>query len=481
MKILYFDCFSGISGDMTLGALLNLGIDKDLFLKELSKLNLTGYKIEIGTKSKSGITCTDVNVIITEDYKKLEEKFEKHQKEMYEHELAHKANTHVHIDEHGHEYSHEHSHDEGEQEHIHEHSQEDSHSHHHDHGHEHEHSHDHMHTHDHDHSHPHSHSHSMRNLKTIEMMIDWSDLNQNVKNLSKKIFREIAGAEAKVHNMEVENVTFHEVGAIDSIVDIVGSAICLDILGVQKVFSSPLHDGKGFIECQHGIIPVPVPAVMEMLAGSGIPLISEDVQTEMVTPTGMGIIKTIACGFGNIPEVAIEKVGYGAGKRNTGRFNALRVVMGTLEDKNELKDEIIKLETNIDDTSSEILGYTMERLFSVGALDVFLTPIYMKKNRPATMVTVLVNRENEQTAVDLLLKETSTLGIRKSTLKRYCLDREIVKINTQFGEVSVKLSKGKDFSKLSPEYEDCRKIAETTGLPLREIYRIVNESSKDLI
>lgn len=475
MKILYFDCFSGISGDMTLGALLDLGIDKDLFLKELSKLNLTGYEIVIGTKSKSGITCTDVNVIITEDYKKLEEKFEKHQKEMYEHELAHKAHTHVHIDEHGHEYSHDHE----DSVHNHEHNHDDNHSHHHDHGHEHEHSHGHTHTHD--HSHPHSHSHSMRNLKTIEMMIEWSDLSQNVKDLSKRIFREIAEAEAKVHNMEVENVTFHEVGAIDSIVDIVGTAICLDALGVKKVYSSPLHDGKGFIECQHGTIPVPVPAVMEMLAGSGIPLISEDVQTEMVTPTGMGIIKTIACSFGNIPELSIEKVGYGAGKRDTGRFNALRVVLGSLDDKNEINDEIIKLETNIDDISSEILGYTMERLFGVGALDVFLTPIYMKKNRPATMITVLVNRENEQAAVDLLLKETTTLGIRKSSLKRYCLDREIMKINTQFGEVRVKVSKGKDFSKLSPEYDDCRKIAETTGLPLREIYQIVNESSKDLL
>lgn len=475
MKILYFDCFSGISGDMTLGALLDLGIDKDLFLKELSKLNLTGYEIEIGTKSKSGITCTDVNVIITEDYKKLEEKFEKHQKEMYEHELAHKAHTHVHIDEHGHEYSHDHE----DSVYNHEHNHDDSHSHHHDHGNEHEHSHGHTHTHD--HSHPHSHSHSMRNLKTIEMMIEWSDLSQNVKDLSKRIFREIAGAEAKVHNMEVENVTFHEVGAIDSIVDIVGTAICLDALGVQKVYSSPLHDGKGFIECQHGIIPVPVPAVMEMLAGSGIPLISEDVQTEMVTPTGMGIIKTIACSFGNIPGLSIEKVGYGAGKRDTGRFNALRVILGSIGNKNENNDEIIKLETNIDDTSSEILGYTMERLFGAGALDVFLTPIYMKKNRPATMITVLVNRENEQAAVDLLLKETSTLGIRKSTLKRYCLDREIIKINTQFGEVRVKLSKGKDFSKLSPEYDDCRKIAETTGLPLREIYQIVTENSKDLL
>lgn len=473
MKILYFDCFSGISGDMTLGALLDLGIDKDLFLKELSKLNLTGYEIVIGTKSKSGITCTDVNVIITEDYKKLEEKFEKHQKEMYEHELAHKAHTHVHIDEHGHEYSHDHE----DSVHDHEHNHDDSHSHNHDHGHEHSHGH----AHSHEHSHSHSHSHSMRNLKTIEMMIEWSDLNQNVKDLSKRIFREIAGAEAKVHNMEVENVTFHEVGAIDSIVDIVGTAVCIDMLGVQKVYSSPLHDGKGFIECQHGTIPVPVPAVMEMLAGSGIPLISEDVQTEMVTPTGMGIIKTIACSFGNVPELAIEKVGYGAGKRDTGRFNALRVVLGSLDDKNEINDEIIKLETNIDDTSSEILGYTMEKLFGAGALDVFLTPIYMKKNRPATMVTVLVNRENEQAAVDLLLKETTTLGIRKSSLKRYCLDREIIKINTQFGEVRVKVSKGKDFSKLSPEYDDCRKIAETTGLPLREIYQIVNESSKDLL
>jgi pyridinium-3,5-bisthiocarboxylic acid mononucleotide nickel chelatase len=196
--------------------------------------------------------------------------------------------------------------------------------------HEHEHKH-HHHSHAHvGENHNQSHSHMERNLRSIEELIDTSDLNQNVKDFSKLVFGEIARAEAKVHNKDINEVHFHEVGAIDSIVDIVGAAICIDLLGIKKVYSSPQHDGKGFIECQHGIIPVPVPAVMEMLKGSGIPIISEDINTELVTPTGMGIIKCLASNFGNMPAMIIDKVGYGLGKRETGRFNALRVAMGSL-------------------------------------------------------------------------------------------------------------------------------------------------------
>lgn len=451
MKVLYFDCFSGISGDMTLGALLDLGIDKELFKSELEKLNLKGYDIVIEKKVKNGISGTDVEVIINDEYLKIEERLKKHIEEHHSHE-------HPHPHPHGHE------HDEHEHDHVHNHDHEGD-----------------EHHHDHPHAHEHNHTHSMRNLKSIEMMIDWSDLKQSVKDFSKKVFREIARAEAKVHGKNVDEIHFHEVGAIDSIVDIVGTAICIDLLGVKKVFSSPLHDGKGYINCEHGILPVPVPAVMEMLANSNIPLISEDVNTELVTPTGMGLIKCLANDFGNMPALIVDRIGYGMGKRETGRFNALRVVMGTLFGEDLYAEEIAVLETNIDDMSSELLSFTMEKLFEAGALDVFYSPIYMKKNRPAVMLTVLVKKENEDKAVDIILTETTSLGVRRTQMGRYCMNRDIVKVDTELGESRVKVASKGEFKKLAPEFEDCREIARRTGLPLFRVYDIVSKSSEHLL
>lgn len=421
MKVLFFDCFSGISGDMTLGALIDLGVDKDVFKSELDKLNLCGYEIIIEKRVKQGITGTDVHVIVNEEYEKLQERLKKHEHEEHKHTHSHSGVQHEH-----------------------------------------------------------QHSHSMRNLKSIEMLIDWSDLKQNVKDFSKKVFREIARAEAKVHNKDINDVHFHEVGAIDSIIDIVGVSICIDLLEVNKVFSSPLHDGKGFIECQHGIIPVPVPAVMEMLVGSKIPLINEDINTELVTPTGIGIIKCLTSDFGNMPAMMIDKIGYGFGKRETGRLNALRVTLGTLFSEDNLMEEIAVLETNIDDMSPEILGFTLEKLLENGALDVFYTSIYMKKNRPAIMLTVLTEKSLEEKIVEIILRETSTLGIRRTTSQRYCMDRQVFKVNTEYGDVRVKVASIGNFKKLAPEYEDCKDIAYKTGIPISSIYNMVNEKSKYL-
>ena len=457
MKILYFDCFSGISGDMTLGALLDLGVDESAFRRELSKLKLEGYEIKISTKLKSGIAGKDVDVVL-----------------------------------HGHDHGHGHGHDHG---HDHEHNHDHVHGHGHDHAHEHNHDHDHAHEHNHDHGHKHDHAHGHRNLRDIENLIDGSDLKQEVKSFSKKVFREIAGAEAKVHDKDLFEVHFHEVGAVDSIVDIVGAAICLHLLGVDKVCSSPLHDGTGFILCQHGYMPVPVPAVMEMLAGSGIPLVTEDVNTELVTPTGMGIIKCLASSFGKMPAIRIEKTGYGMGKRETGKFNALRVVLGTLDEDEPVNDQaanaetlkdktakmndksvsplekILVLETNIDDMSPEIQGYAMERLLEAGALDVYQTPIQMKKNRPATMMTVLCRKQDEEAMVQILLEETSTLGVRRSEMERYCMEREFIKVVTHYGEVRMKVASLGKIEKAMPEYEDCRRIAKEMGIPIREVYQ----------
>lgn len=388
MKVLYFDCFSGISGDMTMGALLDLGIDQQLFLMELAKLNLHGYEIKIERKSNNGILGTDVKIVLHE-------------------------------------------------------------------------------------SHHQNHIHAERNLNGIELLIDSSCLKQNVKELSRKVFREIAAAEAKVHNKSINDIHFHEVGAVDSIVDIVGVAICIDMLDVKKIFSSPLHDGYGFIECQHGTIPVPVPAVMEMLKDSQIPLISEDINTELITPTGMGLIKCLASSFGNMPAMLIDRIGYGMGKRDTGKLNALRVVVGTLFGEDSYYEEISVLETNIDDMSAEILSFTAEQLLKNGALDVFYTPIYMKKNRPAVMLTVLTDKGKEEKMVDIMLKETSTLGVRRSMSGRVCMDREVIRVDTDYGEVRVKVATKGDIKKFSPEYEDCREMANKTGMSIKDIYEMV--------
>ncbi|OPX86817.1 MAG: hypothetical protein A4E53_02849 [Pelotomaculum sp. PtaB.Bin104] len=401
MQILYFDCFSGISGDMTLGALLDLGIDAELFKRELQKLELTGYEITVQKKVSHGISGIDVMVVTGDRQQQFNA---------------------------------------GD-----------------------------------------SHEHVSRNLEDIEKLINASGLSNQVKSLSIRVFREIARAEAKVHNKQVKEVHFHEVGAVDSIVDIIGSAICLELLGAPMVFASPLHEGHGFIECRHGLLPVPVPAVLEMLADSAmpIPLIAEDIPTELVTPTGIGMIKCLSAGFGKMPTMTVQKVGYGLGKRETGRLNALRVLQGTLDQESnypvEEIEEIVALETNIDDMSPEVSGYLLERLLEGGALDVYYTPIYMKKNRPAVMITTLSHQKDEQKLVEIIFRESSTLGIRRRTLTRYCLVRDRVEIATEFGPVHVKVATLGNSKKVAPEYEDCREIAKRSGLPLQEIYhRVLN-------
>lgn len=470
MKILYFDCFSGISGDMAIGALLDLGIEREVFLKELSGLGLDGYKIEIGTKTVNGIRGTDVNVILTE---------------------SGQESVHEHEDECGHRHGSEGGHGHGhEGRHAYECSPDHGHSSEHDHDHEHGHAHD---GHGHNHGgHDHTHTHGERGLAEIEQIIDRSSLSENIKAFSKKVFGEIAAAEAKVHGKPINEVHFHEVGAVDSIVDIAGTAICLELLGVDRIYSSALHDGSGFIECRHGMIPVPVPAVLEMLKGSGIPLISEDVGTELVTPTGMGLIKCLASGFGNRPPMLVEKTGYGHGKRDIGRLNALRVILGESYDEKTYQkeqnstsaaitgsgsdrhgDEVIVLETNIDDTTAEILGYTLVKLLEAGALDAFYTPVYMKKSRPAYMLTVLASSGAEDSLAEIILSETSTLGIRTRSVKRYCMERKTLTVGTPFGDARIKVASLGGIQKASPEYEDCRKIAESAGMPLAKAYSLV--------
>ena len=438
MNILYFDCFSGISGDMTLGALIDLGADLKLLLEELKKLNLTGYKIKVSKKSSYGLAGADVEVILDDQCDGTTQETDP-------------PGLEDHRQDHGQSYDHGHG----------EHQR---HSRHHVHGEE--------------------HSHRERNLSDIENLLQASGLSPWVKETSKGIFREIALAEAKVHGSSVEEVHFHEVGAVDSLVDIVGSVVCLELLGKPKVYASPLHEGRGFIYCRHGRLPVPVPAVMAMLSDSPVPIpvITEDVQTELVTPTGLGLLKYLSADYGPMPPITVKKVGYGLGKRDIGRFNALRLVIGSSWAKENTgsalepglcTEKIVLLETNIDDMSGEIAGYLMERLLELEALDVFYTPVYMKKNRPGIMLSVLATADKEKQLAACLFAESTTLGVRRHLIDRYCLERRSEILDIGIGTVRVKVAEIEGGKKIAPEYDDCRKLAQTTGLPLREIYQMV--------
>ena len=415
-KILYFDCSAGISGDMTLGALIDLGADKKVFLTELEKLHLEGYEIAFETTQRNAITATHVNVILTGQ------------------EQAH-AHTHIH-------------------EHIH------------DHGHTHE--------HDHEHSHDHECGHFHRSFRDIRQMIQNSELSKEVKDLSLRIFTRVARAEAKVHHKDIEEVQFHEVGAVDSIVDIVGSAILITMLKPDRICASVVQDGHGFVHCQHGMLSVPVPAVCEIFAESDALIHQIDVDTELVTPTGAAIISELADSFGTMPVMTIDKMGWGAGTKILKIPNLLKVTLGyqeTVSDNYTEQDEIMVLETNLDDCTGEMLGAAMEILMENGALDAFYTPIFMKKNRPAWCLTVLARPEDTEKMERLIFLHTTTIGIRRHLDQRRILKREKAVVPTAYGELQVKRVALEDGYRDYPEYESAKKLAVETGKPLWEILK----------
>ena len=421
-KILYFDCSAGISGDMTLGALIDLGADKKVFLTELEKLHLKGYEIAFETTQRNAITATHVNVILT-----------------------------------GQDQTHDHTH-------IHEHI--------HDHGHTHE--HDHEHTHGHEHSHDHERGHFHRSFRDIRQMIQNSELSKEVKDLSLRIFTRVARAEAKVHHKDMEEVQFHEVGAVDSIVDIVGSAILITMLKPDRICASVVQDGHGFVHCQHGMLSVPVPAVCEIFAESDALIRQIDVDTELVTPTGAAIISELADSFGTMPVMTIDKMGWGAGTKILKIPNLLKVTLGyqeTVSDNYTEQDEIMVLETNLDDCTGEMLGAAMEILMENGALDAFYTPIFMKKNRPAWCLTVLARPEDTEKMERLIFLHTTTIGIRRHLDQRRILKREKAVVPTAYGELQVKRVALEDGYRDYPEYESAKKLAVETGKPLWEILK----------
>lgn len=409
MKTLYFDCSSGISGNMVLGALTEIIGDEQYLIEELKKLNTDGYKIEISKKVKNGITGTYVDVIV--DGK----------------------------DEYGHEH------------HIHEH--------HHEHEHEHE----------DEHEHEHHHHHEHRNLNDINKIISESTLEEKTKELAKRIFTRVAKAESKVHDKPLEEVHFHEVGAIDSIVDIVGTAILINKINPDKIISSIVNDGYGFIECAHGKMSVPVPATSEIFANRGVKFRQIDIDTELVTPTGAAIIAELAEEFTTLPAMETKKIGWGAGYKDLDIPNILKVYYGEMQEKNE---NFVVMETNIDDCSGEVLGYTSEILFQNGALDVFFTPIFMKKNRPAYRLTVACKKEDMFRLQNIIFRETTTIGIRYRFEARTELGREIIEIDTKYGKLKAKkvINNGEEY--IYPEYESMKKLAKESNIPIKELYKI---------
>ena len=473
MKILYYDCFCGISGDMNLAALIDLGVPKEYLIQELAKLNLNSeYEIKIEISTKLGITGTRVDVILKDKLDDethiLEQALHGHN---HEHTHEHIEHSHNNSDEDQHhaenEHSHGHSHEEYHHEHSHHNSDEEQQ---HD---ENNHSHEHI-----NEEHGHNHEHHHRNLKDIEGIINCSDLSDKVKKLSSNMFMKVAEAEAKVHGKTLYEVHFHEVGAIDSIVDIVGAAICLDYLNVDKIIASPVQVGGGFVKCAHGLMPVPAPATVEIL--KNIPINAGIVQFETTTPTGAAILAANVEEFTQKIDFSIKKIAYGIGHRDLEIPNVLRVYLGDTE-SSEIVEEQYILETNIDDMNPEFYGYVEEKLFEIGALDVFKTAISMKKGRPGVKLSVLINEQIEKAVLDVIFEETTSIGVRKYKVEKIMLNRNFSKIQTKYGEVTIKKSyyNGK-LIKYKPEYEDCKVIAKENDITMEKIYKEVYKEVGDI-
>lgn len=451
MNTLYLDIFSGISGDMFIGAMLDLGVDLGQLETELKKLGVDGYELKSVRKSKSYIEGVKFDVLLEGDEA--------------EHQHSHDSGEQEHSHAPSHEHSHDHSHAAEPEEHSHEHSHSDSHSH---------------------SSGEHGHSHEgSRNHAQIRDLIEASALSDWVKEKSKAVFYRVAVAEAKVHGLPVASVHFHEVGAVDSIVDIVGACICLEILGKPQVLSAPVTEGTGFVMCAHGRFPVPTMATLEILGARGVLVNQCDEPHELVTPTGAAILAEFVEEFGLMSGMVVRKVGYGLGTRdNHTRPNVLRAVLGERAGSASVSadwetDTITVLETNLDDISAEVLGHFVEQALGAGALDVFHTAIQMKKNRPGILLTVLCAEGDADRFSEMTLRETSAFGVRRSVSERRKLQRDTTQVTISAGEVEVKLGRlnGK-IVQIAPEYESCAAVAKRSGAPIKEIYEAAVQAAR---
>ncbi len=410
-QTLYLECSSGISGDMTVAALLDLGADKDVLLRALNSLPVQGFEIEISRVKKAGLDACDFHV-------KLDKAHENHDHDM----------EYLHGHEHGHGHEHEHRHDADAAAH---------------------------------------HSHEHRGLPEILEIIDKAKISDQAKATAVRIFQILAGAEAKAHGVPLEQVHFHEVGAVDSIVDIVAVAVCLDNLEVTEVIVPFICEGRGTVRCQHGILPVPVPAVVNIVEAYQLPVSITQTEGELVTPTGAAIVGAVRTS-GNLPrQFVIKRLGMGAGKRNYERPSLLRAML--IEQRKE-EESVYKLETNIDDCTGETLGYVMNRLLEAGARDAHFVPVYMKKNRPAYELAVICDEEKIPEMEQIIFEETTTIGIRRCRVERTVLPRENTSILLKEGELKLKkciLPDGK--VRYYPEYESAAALAQKNGVPFWQI------------
>jgi uncharacterized protein (TIGR00299 family) protein len=389
LKIAYFDCFSGVSGDMILGTLVDAGLEVSELEAELRQLRVGGFRLQVEKTTRRGISGTKLNVV---------------------------------TEEHG----------------------------------------------------------ADRHLPDIDEIIDRSDLSDDIKDSSKRVFAELAAVEARIHHQNVDEVHFHEMSGLDSIVDVVGSLLGLRKLGLGAVYASRIHVGTGFVECRHGTLPVPAPATLELL--KGVPVYSKGIESELATPTGVAILKCVAKGFGPMPEMTVDRIGYGAGSRELEIPNLLRICIGEACQDRYAGDEVLLLETNIDDMNPEFFGHVSERLLTQGALDVFMTPIYMKKNRPATLLSVLTAKEKLDGVLSTVFSETTTLGVRIHSVDRRVLARETISVKTTFGDVRVKVGRiGGEVKTMAPEYEDCREIAARQGVPLKDVYEAAKAACRETL
>jgi uncharacterized protein (TIGR00299 family) protein len=423
MKTLYFDCFSGIAGDMTIGALLDLGLDFGYLKTELQKLPVEGYELKASRVTRSNISAMKFDVMMEGE--------------------SHPG------DNHGHDHHHDHHHD----------------------------SHNDRHQHDHGHSHVHFH----RKASQILAMIRDSSLNANTKRLASGIFMKLAISEGKVHHIAPEDVEFHEIGGIDSIVDTVGTAIGFDAMGVERFLCSAINVGSGFIHCQHGVMPVPAPATADLLRHATI--YQKHAQSELVTPTGAAILAAVVDRFGALNGFTAERIGYGAGSKQFPDFpNCLRLMLG--EERSASAEDgtgaVVAIETNIDDMNPQNLAYVTERLLQAGALDVFTIPIQMKKGRPGHLLQVLSPRDAVDALSRLIFEETTTIGIRKYPVDRTTLDRSFVEVETEYGTVRMKVSKmNGEVVNVAPEFEDCARNAREKGVPLKKIQTLAMKAYLD--
>lgn len=393
---LYFECISGISGDMAVAAMLDLGADEGKLMKVLDSLDVHGFSVRITDKEKSGILAKDFDVVL------------EHDNHDHDHEYLYGDVCH----------------------------------------------------------HEGHHSHGHRGYVEIAGIISDADMSENAREIALRILRILGEAESEAHGVPLEEVHFHEVGAVDSIVDIVSLAVCIDDLHPDEVCFSELYDGTGTVRCQHGVIPVPVPAVVNIVKRSGIALRITDSKGEYVTPTGAAFAASVRT-CDRPGSFLVEKVGLGAGKRESERAGILRAMLIRPKD---CADSVVKLECNVDDSTGEELGFTMERLFAAGAREVNYTPVFMKKNRPGWLLTVICREDDRRALEDIIFRETTTIGIRRTCMERTVMDRTTVTVATEYGEVSVKVCSSEGLKRFYPEYEDVARICRERGVPFREVY-----------